>query len=105
MFPGGETPEGLTDMSGNVWEWTRTLYKPYAQDAADGAEDPDSGDGRRVVRGSWDDGQSSARRVPRPLHPRLPESQSGFSVVLFGPHHKPQIVGGVERSDTHRSQW
>jgi formylglycine-generating enzyme required for sulfatase activity len=56
VFPGGETPEpeGLVDMSGNTWDWTSSLYKPYLYDAADGREDPTVSPARRVVRGgSW----------------------------------------------------
>ncbi len=28
-FPAGATPEGVHDFSGNVWEWTRSLYQAY----------------------------------------------------------------------------
>ena len=34
-FPCPECPFGLSDMSGNVWELTRSPYQPYPWDAAD----------------------------------------------------------------------
>jgi formylglycine-generating enzyme required for sulfatase activity len=54
VFPGGQTPEGLVDMTGNTWDWTSSLYTLYPYDAADGREAPSPPGARRVGRGgSW----------------------------------------------------
>ena len=46
----GDSPYGCTDMAGNVWEWTGSLYGTYPYDPGDGREEMDA-KGRRVVRG------------------------------------------------------
>jgi len=49
----GQSSYGVYGMSGNVWEWTSTLFKAYPYKADDGREDPDVL-GERIARGgSW----------------------------------------------------
>jgi formylglycine-generating enzyme required for sulfatase activity len=66
VFPGGKTPEGLVDMTGNTYDWTSSLDQSYPYDATNGRENPLTGDGRRVVRGgSWADDPEGARAAFR----------------------------------------
>jgi formylglycine-generating enzyme required for sulfatase activity len=54
-FPRGATPEGILDVAGSVWEWTRSTFRPYPYDPADGREDgADPAQKRFTLRGgSW----------------------------------------------------
>ena len=60
-FPSGASPYGVLDMSGNVWEWTRSLYKDYPYKHGDGREDIKTG-GSMVLRGGAFDSSSRGMR-------------------------------------------
>jgi formylglycine-generating enzyme required for sulfatase activity len=50
-YENGQSPYGVFDLIGNVWEWTADWYKPYAGNSF---EDKNFGEKYRVLRGnSW----------------------------------------------------
>jgi formylglycine-generating enzyme required for sulfatase activity len=87
VFPGGDTPEGLIDMTGNVWDWTSSLYHPYRYSAADGRENVDNADDPRGLRGgSWGDFRDGCRCVCRGrLGPGGRDDGVGFRVCVGPP--------------------
>ena len=81
--PKGDSPYGLADMAGNVWEWTSTLYRDYPYEAGDGREDQEEV-GLRVLRGG---GFTGSRRRVRCSYrgrggPRYRDDILGFRVVV-----------------------
>ena len=66
-FPGGASPYGVEDLSGNVWEWCATKWEgSYADYKGD---DGPEGDVRRVLRGgAFYDNERSVRCAYRDLN-------------------------------------
>jgi formylglycine-generating enzyme required for sulfatase activity len=93
-FPGGVSPYGIEDLSGNVWEWTRSVWGDdlqtvsfgYPYDPRDGREDINVNANRVLRGGTFDNMRKSLRCACRlgndPFH-RTPFN--GFRVVLPEP--------------------
>ncbi len=81
--PGGASWVGALNMSGNVREWTNTVYRDYPYSATDGRESVSGEGASRVVRGgSWGNTQDDARAAYR--NGSIPLSRNsyvGFRVV------------------------
>ncbi len=72
IFPAGDTPQGLMDMTGNVWEWTRDRFEGYPMLPDDGRGEA-TGRQRRVLRGgaflnSRQDVRAASRNGSDPAH-------------------------------------
>lgn len=73
----------LYDMHGNVWEWTRSDYKPYPYDETDGRNELDKTRKKVVRGGSWYDRPyrtTSSFRLPYRSYQKV--FNVGFRVVI-----------------------
>jgi formylglycine-generating enzyme required for sulfatase activity len=92
-FPAGRSPVACEDLSGNVWEWTRSLWDrqedtpdfpyPYDPDDAEREDRQAPGDRRRVLRGgSFGDSSYNLRCAVRySSNPGLRLYYVGFRVA------------------------
>ena len=74
---------GLSDMSGNVWEWTRSPYQPYPYDETDDRESLET-DALWVMRGGgFGDTEQNIRSAVRGgADPGVRRDFIGFRVVI-----------------------
>ncbi len=82
-YPQGASPYGVEQMSGNVWEWTHSLFEKYPYKSQDGREDENKS-GHRVLRGgSFFNYRLNVRAARRYWdYPYLRLDLYGFRVVL-----------------------
>ena len=79
-------PWGLCDMIGNAAEWTRSSYRPYPYDPADGREALDADEAKVVRGGSWYDRPGRARSATRRHYaPWQGVFNVGFRVAVEAP--------------------
>jgi formylglycine-generating enzyme required for sulfatase activity len=90
QFPCPECPYGLADMSGNVWEWTRSPNQPYPYDESDDRTNLGA-DALWVMRGG---GYADSARLIRTsargaADPGARRPFIGFRVVIAPPAPPP----------------
>jgi formylglycine-generating enzyme required for sulfatase activity len=82
--PEGDSPYGLVDVAGQVWEWTENWFQAYEGSTY---ESPYYGKQVKVVRGgSWSSQISLCRTSYRGMgHPDYPFAHGGFRCVMDPP--------------------
>lgn len=80
--PGGDSPWGVNDLVGNVWEWTASTLRAYPYQPDDGRQNLDSPDVCVIRGGSWYYSRKLARCSAREgVLPNFVSPALGFRVA------------------------
>jgi serine/threonine-protein kinase len=74
-FPDGQSPYGVQDLVGNVWEWVADYWGPYDGAPADDPHGPTTGHDRVIRGGAWN-GSYAAWMRPAFRYHDPPETKS-----------------------------
>ncbi len=78
-YESGQSPYGIYDMAGNLFEWTSSINKSYPYDATDGREELIGGSSRVIRGGAWSEGPNDQTVFYRSwIGSNLSESAIGF---------------------------
>ena len=84
IYPSGASPYGALELSGNVWEWTRSVYTGYPNHPEEGREHLKSEEPRVLRGGSFDYDGWFARCNSRDwYYPDFRFRNVGFRVVVL----------------------
>ncbi len=91
VFLDGQTEEGVSDLCGNVWDWTNSAYLSYPYEHSLEREAPGTSNMWRVWRGgSWDLAKENVKPTRRyASDPGERNSALGFRVACFDVPIKP----------------
>lgn len=84
-YPDGASPYGVLDMTGNVWEWTRSTFQPYPGQDIDDERAPYGSDHLVLRGGDW--AQHHIQEIPTratfrfPVKPDHKSNRLGFRCV------------------------